>query len=223
MKESEIAKAVVGWLTENEWDVYKEVCLGDWAEGAPKADIVAVNLPLIWIIETKTRMSLSLLDQVFRIYRYYPAHYISVAVGTPACLWKRYYHFAAKDFLQSHGIGLFYVSDYGKVNCILAPQIRRKIKANWILKRLHREQKHSEAGTKDGNYFTPFKATLASLYAYLSARPGSTLNEIMSSIKTHYNCENTARAAIAKYIRDGVIKGIRIDKSIKPYRYYLEK
>lgn len=60
--EKEIAAAIVEHLRGLEMTVYQEVDLG-----GPVADIVAMRGPEIWIVETKTTWSLSLLAQLMII------------------------------------------------------------------------------------------------------------------------------------------------------------
>ena len=221
MRESQLAQYLVDWLIEDGWEVYKEVCLGKWSDSAPRADIVAKRNNIIWVIETKQNMTLALLDQALRIYRYYPAHYVSVAIWEPKS--KQYHHNAAKEFLQYLGIGLFYVSEFGGINCNISPNLRRKMVnlRRWS-DYLHEEQKAVKAGTRNEWYWTPFKSTVSRIHIFLKENPGSTLNEIINGIEHHYNCNNTAKNAISEYIRRGIIKKIRVDRTTKPFRYYLD-
>ncbi len=223
MRETNLAQYIVNWFIEDGWEVYKEVCLGKWSHGAPRADIVARRGNLIWVVETKQSMCLALLDQALRIYRYYPAHYVSVGIWSPRS--RNYHHYAAHEFLRHIGIGLFYVSELGGgINCSISPSLRRRgISVERWNELLHDEQKATIAGTKNGYYWTPFKSTVSKIQGFLKRHPGSTLHEIIRNIIHHYNCDSTAKRAISQHLRDGVIKGIRIDKTRKPYRYYLEQ
>ena len=74
-KEADLAKVVVSWLNEQHWDVYQEVQIHGFGG---VADIVAVQGPLVWVIECKTSLSLTVMEQasVWRV------HFRSVAVPT---------------------------------------------------------------------------------------------------------------------------------------------
>jgi hypothetical protein len=55
--------------------------------------------------------------------------------------------------------------------------------------------------------------------------PGLTIKEIAEICrnKHHYASSATFRSCIPKYVMSGVIDGIVIDDSRKPYRYYIEE
>ena len=75
VRETDIAKIVIGWLEQLEWECYQEVQVHSYGH---IADIVAVKEPLVWVIECKQSLSLSVIEQAdgWRPY----AHYLSVCV-----------------------------------------------------------------------------------------------------------------------------------------------
>ena len=66
MKELELAKSVVEWLQDQHWEVYQEV-----QRYSTTADIVAVQGPLVWVVECKTSLSIGVMLQASR----WMAHY----------------------------------------------------------------------------------------------------------------------------------------------------
>ena len=73
--ETILAELVVNWLESQKWDVYQEVQIETYGK---IADIVAVLGNLVWIIECKKSLSLSVMEQAYRWRRY--ANFTSVAV-----------------------------------------------------------------------------------------------------------------------------------------------
>ncbi|MEW6614016.1 MAG: MmcB family DNA repair protein [Thermodesulfobacteriota bacterium] len=101
MSEVEIAKVVIGWLQDLRWEVYQEVQIGACG---PIADIVAVQDKLLWIIEVKRSLGLSVIGQALHWKTF--CHYVSVAV--PYKRWTKE-HDTAVYFMKRDGIGLLKV------------------------------------------------------------------------------------------------------------------
>jgi hypothetical protein len=98
LKEIDLAAKVIDWLQSQWWEVYQEVQPHHCGR---TADIVAINGPLVWVIETKTSLSLALLEQALRWRGY--ANYISIATPSP----RRYSkgEDAVRLFVKHLGIG----------------------------------------------------------------------------------------------------------------------
>ncbi len=73
MKESDFAKIVIAWLAEQHWEIYQEVQPRNYGG---IADIVAVQSALVWVIECKTSLTLSVMEQASG----WRVHYRSIAV-----------------------------------------------------------------------------------------------------------------------------------------------
>ena len=203
--EKELASEVVDWLSAERWDVYQEVR----AVGGVH-DIVATKNRLVWIVECKVSRSLALLDQV--LYSRRRAHFCSVAVphGKSA---------ASFTYMLNHlGVGELTLR-YG-IRESLPPRLNRtahRYKDYWE-KTLHEEQKdgsYAKAGTADGGYYTPFKATCRRLLDIVRNKPGIQFKEAMNKLEHHYSTNNSARSCMLRYLYDGVVEGVEIRKEGK--------
>lgn len=214
MKEVEVAKPVVDWLTAQGWDVYQEV---DPKTASGIADIVAVSGGLTWIIECKTSMSLALLEQAMRWKPY--GNYVSVATPWP----KRGGggRRAAESFLRHHGIGKLSVKR-GDAHSQIPPHLNRRIIPT-VRDSLNDHQKtYAMAGNADGRRWTPFQQTCVELLRVVKAEPGLSMKEVMGRVKHHYCSDSTARSTIARYLTTGhgIIKGVEARKEGRFLRLY---
>lgn len=218
MTEQELAKYIITWLEERGWEVFQEVSTGALS---PIADIVAVKNGLTWIIETKTRYGLAVIDQGCFWMSRHCANYVSIAV----CRSKKRKGAASWFFHREKGVGLMMVDFTGHVSVSHDPKlIRTKKEAGWNVKNfLCNEHKHfAKAGAANGGYFTPFKATVRDVKRYIEKNPGTTIKEMVDTVGSyHYSSDQTAKACIAKYIRDDVIDGVVIKIDGRKHRLYL--
>lgn len=113
-KESDLAAIVLQFLAEEDWETWQEVTLPDGG----RADIVARLRPLVWIIETKTSLSLNLIEQAFARTQY--AHLVSVAV--PQAREPRHF---ARSLLAREGVGLLDVRQDRWADGMRVQQTRR--------------------------------------------------------------------------------------------------
>ncbi len=204
--EKDLAAHVVAWLHDHQWEVYQEVPV---AGGV--ADIVAVQGPVRWIIETKLSMSIQLLAQLDKRVGY--AHMVSAAI--PARVRRE----APYRLLKALGVGLLTVSG-GYIDERLRPVFLRKA----LDIELHEEQKtFCEAGSAGGGHWTPFKQTARAVVAHVCANPGCTLKEMLPRIQHHYGSTASANHCIVMWIQQKVIKGIRIDRSGNAIKLYPEE
>lgn len=205
--EQELAERVVQWLHDYGWEVYQEVPVGNGV-----ADIVAKQGPVIWLIETKMSMSIQLLKQLDDRIGY--AHMLSAAVPV------RKRGDAPFRLLKKLGAGLLAVYGYGQINEYLRPQFFRKVRGI----ELHEQQKtFCNAGSSSGGHWTPFKETSRNVIQFVHWRPGCTMAELIQGITHHYGNNTAANRNILTWIQAGVIKGIRIDESTRPYKLYPEE
>lgn len=199
--EVELAKPVVAWLENLKWDVYQEV---------NGIDIVAVQGPIVWVIECKRGNTLALLDQLFARIRFGRwGHFTSCA--TPL-----YPSRAFEAALKSWGIGHLCVGEQGgpRVSEDLAPQLYRTAgHAGKLRAGLRPEHKtHLPAGSPTGGGWSPFKETCENLRRYVGAHPGVPLKDLIATVKTHYRTPASARASLAKWIKAGQVPGLRLDQ-----------
>lgn len=213
--ETDVARPVVEWLQQWHWTVYQEV---QHYRGGTVADIVAVQDELVWIIEVKTSLNLSLLAQAYD-WKYY-GHYISVAV--PTISQRSSGRDIASIILKDWGIGLIEV-EYDNVCETNEPRLHRKGLAHEFRERLREEQKTwAEAGNSEGRRYTPFQGTRRGVQNYVRRNPGCTIKDLIDNVKHHYYSPASAKGCLLRWIQNGVIDGIRMDMEQRPYKLYPE-
>jgi len=207
MTEQELAAKVVKRLTSDGWDVHQEVK----TRLGPVHDLVAVNGPLVWVVECKLSRSLALLDQVLPLIG--RQHYLSVAVprGTPRGSFKR--------MLEDWGVGMMSVSPYstmGGVDEALAPRLCRsahRFRTIWdkTLLEEHRNGQYASAGAAGGGHFTPYKRTCRALLEVVMKNPGLTLKEALKESGHHYRGgESSAISCMARNLKEGLVPGLEL-------------
>lgn len=209
MSESDLAKKVVAYFEDLKWDVYQEVmCRGS------VADIVATFDNLVAVIECKKSFGLTVIGQAWNWRR--AANYLWVAV--PATRSSMAHRFG-DVVCNQYGIGKMVVTDYGVTPRIQARLQRRR--GTSIKTSLREEHKtFAKAGSAAGGHFTPFKGTVKALEEFVHRNPGCSLKEAIDGIQHHYHKDNTARSCIARYIEQGVIDTIRIERKGKKIHLY---
>ncbi len=224
MKESDIGQTLIKYLRGEGWDCYPEAECGVGG----RADIVAVQNRIVWVIECKQAMSLALLDQAHRWIGY--VHYVSVAL-------PRYKRMAwsAQQSLRDHGIGLLTVEPYNEWQGKRAP-VDEKIQARfhrdrggmakrYVLDKLHDDMKrYLPGGTAQQGYSTPWRRTMDSAREYIAANPGCTVKELIAGINHHYQTTSSARTSLVHWLeqdetvrvmRDGMIRFYPADASLE--------
>lgn len=214
MKEEDLAAAVVRYLDDLRWTIYQEVQV---RSGDPIADIVAVQGPVVWAIECKSRFGLRVCSQAFRWKSY--ANSVSVAVK-----WRRWPAFET-SIMKSHGIGALNVhgaGSYMEVSEQIRPElVRRPIMRPYLLNGLNaRQQTYAAAGNAEGRRWSPFKETCRAVLGYVTRSPGCTFSDLLSAIDTHYASPSTARSALRAWIKEGAVDGVRMEKDGKVLRLY---
>lgn len=235
--ETDVAAAVVAWLEREKWEVYQEV---QQTYGAPAgtqaaeiqiADIVAVQGPLVWIVESKAALGLAVIEQIEGWHQY--AHFRSVAVpdadrinhsrGRTSPRGRAY----AERLLSDQGVGLFLIDQMypGSVPEVLryeSPRMNRHaINAKTLRERLEPEHKtFSKAGSANGSCWSPFRRTLKYVRAYLEEHPGATFKEVIDGVDHHYCNDATARACLRQWISDGHMPEVKIRLEGKNLRLY---
>lgn len=205
-KEVDIAKHIIDYLRDFRWDIYQEV---DGAGG--RADIVARQGKLYWVIETKTMLSLQLLEQAHN----WIGHAHLVSIGVPVRRTGGISHFA-REICAQYGIGIFTVSFNSRDNSIAAVHEAQKAALNRkpvMLPTLFDEQKTMcPAGSNRGGHFTSFKNTKRLMIEEVHRRPGITLKELVDSIKHHYATPSSARFSLKGLIGTEAIPELGLTK-----------
>lgn len=228
MKETDLAAAIVRYLTDLDWDVHQEV--GE-AYG-PRADIVALRGSLIYVIESKVTLGLSVIAQA----RHWldRAHYVSVAVPMRRSANTRDERYVAERILKEWGIGCLEASvstyewETTRVEEVVAPRLHRRI----AMDRATRLKEHLNDGTRtfaaagnaEGKFWSPFKQTVAEIHRALrDAGCDLTTRELVDRIKHHYHCDATARNVLPRWLDQGKIPGVEAVTTTRPLRWHLRK
>ena len=211
-----MAKSVVDWLSGSTWEVYQEV---QPKFGDPVADIVAVQGPLVWVIEVKCSFGFSVLDQA----NHWKGHANLISVATPPS--PADLHLKRK-ILGLMGIGwLGIYSDYAgglRVEERYPPYFHRKI-SKTITSALREEHKTwAMAGNNSSERFTPFKKTCMDILIYIKNHPGCGIKEIVNNVPTHYRSHSTARACLSMWVQQGKVPGVKseFDEVSKKWKFF---
>jgi len=225
MKETEIAAPVVQWLTDQGWEVFQEVDRGNVADIVGRFRTVR-GTDLIWVIETKTSLSLKVLDQAIAWTPW--AHFVSVAVPESRRT-GRMSNRATNLVLRHYGLGLVLVGNVWErchdwwVEEKLAPALHR---VNPIRYRpwdevLCEEQKtYCPAGSADAGHWTPFKGTCRRLRTYVEQNPGCPMKEAVEGIRHHYATRASAVSCLRSLVDDGVVPGVRLERDGRKVRLW---
>lgn len=208
--EKDLAAIVVSDLKEQGWEIYQEVETG-WG----RADIVAKNGNILWIIECKMSFSLAVIEQAWNHIRSHRSHFVSVAVPKV----KGYF---AEEICKRFGIGIL------SVNC-RSEDVHEKARPNFYRKasglELHEEQKTwCVAGSQScGGHYTPFKGTVRDLVNLVRKHPeGLLFADAIKKIDYHYSSFGTAKACLSKFI-GGVIPNLRLETIDKKLYVFLNE
>ena len=202
-----LARPAVAWLNDTGWQVYQEV---ETQRGGHVADIMATKNGQVWVLECKKSLGLAVMAQA-RYWQSY-AHYVSVVVPGEKCPSKE--RILAIELLHHLGIGLIVVKyNWSGIPCVyenILAVLNPKATGKAILRNLNEAQKTwAEAGNAEHKRWTPFQDTSAKIKEYVEKHPGCTIDQLVTTVPTHYTRQATAKMCIAKYVRTGVIKGVR--------------
>lgn len=217
--EMQLAEAVVAWLEDLKWEVYQEIQIH---YGGEIADIVAVQGPVVWVIETKKTFSLNLIGQCDRWTRY--AHYVSAAIPVRKFSVGGNFGYTV---CEKFGIGLMEVPEpdgWSRINELLKPKLRRTAMAKEITSCLTEEHKtFAKAGNPDGRRLTPFQITCQRVAKKVKANPGISLKDLIEGLDHHYASSQSARSSISTWVQAGMIEGIKVERDGRFLRFYVEE
>lgn len=191
MNETYLAKKVIDYLEEQHWDIYQEV---QFKELQGVADICAVRDGKVWIIECKTSLTFTVLEQACA----WRCHYRSIAVPEGMSLrGRRTAYDIAKHYFK---IGVLVVDNHNDViERVPAPLMREFHQSSKkMISRLKPEHKfYSEAGSNSGRKWTLFQETMSHVKNFIASHPGCTLKEIIDdSGNGHYANRTSAASGI---------------------------
>jgi len=243
MTEKEIAGYVVQWLKYQHWDVWQEIRFN---RGSNIHDIVAVRNNLLWVIEVKQALSLTVMAQAYKSI----SHFKSIAVPKGN---KRHYNKGAnfaERVCKAYGIGVIlvdpkYMKEYIKhkrendtfhqygywekmiVKQHLPPSLDRNghrfMKSN--IDQLKQMPKNfCKAGTNGGGYWTPYKQTVNEVKHFLEKHPGATIREIVDGLKEHhYASDKSAYANLGSALQSFEKEWCITKRTKKGFKYYIKK
>lgn len=201
MKETELAQHFVNYLSS--FDLYFEV---DYYRSV---DIVAVAEKYAAAIEVKTSFNLKVLEQAIENAKHF--HYSYIAVPR---FWDSSFQ---KQLCKDYGIGLIVYDHFQNiVSERVKPKLNRHADLARLRGRLCERSKQSLPGSKSGDstVITAFGVTVDNLTTYVRRHPNCTLKEAVEKINHHYSTNQLARTNLAQWIRNGVIKDIKLEKGI---------
>jgi len=212
--EKDIAKILINWLKDLKWDVYQEVEIKPFNS---IADIVATQNNVSWTIEVKQNMSLVLLSQAYNYI--WQSNYVSIAI--PASNHKTKYN-VANIFCKDYGIGILRITN-NDVYIELNPKFHKIHKKLNINQKLNENQKNwAEAGNNLKQRWSPFQQTCKNIKEYIKENQGSCLKDVINNVNHHYSTPSTAKSCISKWIKEGIIDGIKIKKDGKKIILFVE-
>lgn len=225
--EQELAADVVAWLSDQGWDVYEEVQAHSMG---PRADIVAIRSAIVWVIECKMTFGLGVIAQAHGWVRYANAASVAVpararhpGVYEPPQRSRQF----AESVCRQNGVGVIYVKPLGPADPwdrgrwgYISPAFAR-VRQSPLRNAVHNEHKRFRAGNANSEYHTPWRSTCAELVRVVVDEPGLTMKEALTKMAAHhYSSDAVARSSLVKWIRLGSLKGVRLDKSTRPYRLF---
>ena len=219
LTEADLAAKVVSWLQEQHWTVYQEVQPAKW--GGPRADIVAVQGQLVWVIECKKSLGLSVLAQADR----WRAHFRSVAVPKSKQHRDSDRGFAI-DICKMLGIGILEVGIRSGVTETRDAPLKReyhRYAKELAAKLVPQQQTAALAGSKGGGYWTPYRGTMNAVQVFLRGKAeGASLKEILTAVgKGHYASSASARSGLRHCLENYESDWCFVDKTVKPWKYRL--
>ncbi len=201
IKEATLAQCIVHWLIEAGWSVFQEVRQGGM--GSPIVDIVAkkAEQDITWAIECKGTFNLDVIAQADNNKRFF--NFSSVAIPAPSSTRfakESRSRLLAKEICRERGLGILEVTMYEdvaeydsgdpieaevyKIDSVWTPKPNRTRTAFMGSEWLHDRQKSmAAAGTKGGGYYTPYKAMMEDVRAYIKDNPGCMATDIIKHLK----------------------------------------
>lgn len=213
MGEKELAIPIIKWLEDQHWDVYQEVNFGY----STRADIVAVRAGKLWTIETKTTLTIAVLEQAHM----WTTDFRSIAVPRSHRGNRNFAYRIASDLK----IGVIEVDGNYVQEIQNAPFMRiNHGMAKLMMKKLRPEHKTAlQAGSKGGGYVTEYSLTMERIKYFIKSNPGCTIREIFENLgKGHYSSsasfKTRTRMALSQWENDWC----RIEDISNQFHYYVK-
>lgn len=200
MSEVDLAAQIVAWLRGRGWTVHQEVEVG---RGGPRCDVVALRGKTLWAIECKQGVGLAVLEQA---HHWLPhAHRVSVATRPSRNA------FAAR-VLRDYGVG-WLTARPGRVRAVVAPAERARITDRLRGALVEEQRSFAPAGNAAARFWSPWKATVAEVQAWVAANPGGAFADLVRGVRHHYRTQATARSCLRRHIEDGLVPGVALARA----------
>lgn len=180
--EAEMLDALVIWLEEKGWEVYKEVeCHGGYT------DIVARKEGYLWGIEGKLTCNEAVIKQAERTLNTY--HINSIAI-------PKYPNDIYKFYLEQKGIGCTVIqrdkqieAEVGypaKIKTHIVPKMEENPK-HLSSVMLHESMKSQRAGTTGEQRITKYKVTVMNVQEFIEKNGPSSIDQILNGVEMHWS------------------------------------
>lgn len=207
--EADLARYIVGYFQNLQWEVYQEVQLS--TQGS-RADIVVTQGKLVGICECKQSLGLPVLEQAYEWKPY--AHFVWVATWYKSRT-GRLIHRIVEDYGFGHLQHTSYSPECNSTQEKTKPVfLRRPPNLELLTQKLRPEHKSgfAEAGGNTGGHFTPFRETCLNLRKVAQDKPGIPLREALGEFKHHYSSVKSAVAHLPQWIEAGKVPGLRLER-----------
>jgi hypothetical protein len=167
---------------------------------------------LLWALEAKRSLNLSVLDQAYDSLPY--AHRVSAVVPRGSTDTTDGYEFGLKA-AEKFGIGVLEVWPPGaatRVTQAVEAESRVSVKGNLMGCLSPAQKVFVAAGSSGASHWTPFKATSLRLRALVTSRPGVLMTDAVKLIEHHYSSDANAAVELRRAIETGIIEGLRIER-----------
>lgn len=209
--EAALGPPVRGWLEEWQADVYAEVCPASHGARADLAYRLSPSSSIVGVVELKTSLSLSLLEQAHGWVRWNLAHYVWIATPTSPGGF-------AQDVAERFGFGILQVhtkgNQAGRVSVIAEAPFHRKADPSALLRGMVPEAKGQTAGAQGGGYWTPFRGTCERVRRYVDTCGGRVeFGQVIKCVESHYSSSRSFRSSFGALLATNKIKGLRLDQA----------
>jgi hypothetical protein len=199
LRETDIAKSSIDYLTDLQWDIYQEV---QPYSGSACADIVAIQGPIAWVVECKVNAGLRVIEQAYRWKGW--ANMVSIAVPNASPIVRR--------VCEMLGVGVLQRQHYDATMFeAVRPQVVRKTsrRLREALRPAHKT--YCAAGTSGGGQWTPFKDTCRNVLRTARRHPdGISIKKLVEKTTTHYSSTSSARQCLRRWIAQGIVPGVEM-------------
>jgi hypothetical protein len=214
MSETDLAKKLIPWLTDQHWDIYPEF-VERFSGGS--IDILAVRGKITWAIEVKKSLSLKVMEQAASR----SALYRSVFVPGSRTDRRRAEHLAKHWFK----VGVLETSVHNSsIREVYRPPLMREHYRyqKYILGRLTELHKtFSEPGIKNGQRLTPYRESMLTVERFIKQNPGCTVKEVFEALgKLHYASGQSFRSSLVSSLRSFEKEWCIVDENSKPFKLY---